>query len=342
MESNRWHQSSGEYTGEAAARAAYLWVDTATGGVHNRNHVMPLADYRPPKGAADCYATWMRFTEDLASYARTNSNSKTGRPSVAGYPGPCWAEFFPFDFDSEADPSLAVCDAARFVQFLEAQYRVPADVVRIYWSGNKGISLELSATLFGGFEQSPHLAAVLKERARFLLTGYPTGDLSIYEKLRLWRVPNTRHGKSGLFKVPITTKELFAGDLEAIRELARAPRHLAGLEAAPQPQPLLVNLLTKASGATAAARGGTAVAPRPRGWVAPTLEHLSQGSRNVDLFAVACRLRSAGFTVDETVALLAPHAEHAGFPLDELAQLCGSSSRYPMPNPRPGGTIYVA
>ncbi len=330
------------YSAESpTGRVGFTWVDTAINGVRNRNHVVRLEDFRPLVTAFDCYISWMRFTEDLSFYVQTHISPTTGRPSVSGYPGSSWAEFLPFDFDYEADPSLAVRDAARFVRFLEGQHQVPASLLRICWSGNKGISLELPAALFGGFEPSPLLATSLKELARSLLTDYPTGDLSIYEKLRLWRVPNTRHGKSGLFKVPLTLTELFNEDLKAIRELARAPRHLARSETDSQHQPLLAELLTKVRGATTVG-GETIGLPRPRGWVADTLRHLTQGSRNVDLFAVACRLRNAGFTVDDTIALLAPHAERAGLPLAELEQLCRSSSRYPSPDCRSGGAIRVA
>jgi len=59
-----------------------------------------------------------------------------------------------------------------------------------------------------------------------LLAGIKTADFAIYETLRLWRVPNTRHGGTGLFKIPLATNELFTFNIESIRELARERRSL--------------------------------------------------------------------------------------------------------------------
>src|SRR5688500_16909982 len=98
---------------QAPVRAAYSWVDTATHGAFHRNHIMPRADYNPNRGATDCYITWMRFSKELVDYAAANPSPSTGKPpSVAGYPGPAWAEFFPIDFDCRDCPAEALSDAA--------------------------------------------------------------------------------------------------------------------------------------------------------------------------------------------------------------------------------------
>lgn len=49
-------------------------------------------------------------------------------------------------------------------------------------------------------------------------------DQTICDKTRLWRLVNTRHGKSGLYKVQLEVDELFRLSVEAIKELAQAPR----------------------------------------------------------------------------------------------------------------------
>jgi hypothetical protein len=67
--------------------------------------------------------------------------------------------------------------------------------------------------------------------ARKLAVGLPTADFSIYETLRLWRIPNTRHGVSRLFKIPLTPEELLTSDIGAIRNFAQAPREI---ECAPE------------------------------------------------------------------------------------------------------------
>ena len=79
---------------------SYPYVDTAIGGPHNRNRVMPLDDFHPPVGATDCFRTFLQFSEDLILHMCEHPN-RWGQPSVAGYPGPALATTLPFDFDDE-------------------------------------------------------------------------------------------------------------------------------------------------------------------------------------------------------------------------------------------------
>lgn len=190
----------------------YVYVDTATGGPHNRNHVMKLSEYRPAKSSTDCFTTYLRFTEDLLDYAQENPSPQTGKPSVARFPGPALATFVPFDFDHPKDYSIAMAEAAGFVRMWESRWNLPLEALRIYWSGMKGISIEVPAELFEGFEPSISIAEDLKALAKAMAPDAKTLDLSIYEKLRLWRVPNTKHSDSGLYKVPLTIQELMSSE----------------------------------------------------------------------------------------------------------------------------------
>ena len=325
-------------------QADYLWVDTAMGGVNRRNHVMRREAFRPAVGAVDCYSTWALFTKDFFTYTQAHLSPQTGKPSVGGYPGPCWVETFNADFDAEDDPARALADTARFLRDLEATYGVPVAATRIHWSGNKGIHLELPASLFGITHPAPDLIDRLKQVAVVLLKDYPTADFSIYEKLRLWRVANTRHSKSGLYKIPLTLEELYVGDVQHIRDLSRSSRYLPE---APTDRSAVAPTLATLFASTAISKPGhrpQRLSNRPRGWVAPTLRGLAQGGRNVDLHAIAGRLRRAGFTVDDAYVLLAPHAERSGLDLDELQRLCRSAARYvgPAPDARQGGPVHVA
>ncbi len=186
----------------------FVYVDTATDGFYNRNRVMKLNEYSPPRGASDCFTTYLRFTEDLLDYTRDNISPTTGKPSVAKYPGPAWATFLPFDFDDDKDPKRAIAEAAGCVRTWEDRWSLPPEALRIYWSGMKGISIEVPAELFGGFEASPDIANKLKALALRMAPDAKTLDTTIYEKMRLWRVPNTKHSGIGLYKIPLTVEEL--------------------------------------------------------------------------------------------------------------------------------------
>src|SRR5829696_8071067 len=206
--------------------ADYAYVDTAIGGVFNRNNVMPRDDFRPPPDASDCYATWYQFTEELDSYAATNRSRKTGRsPSVSGYPGACWAGIVYWDCDHQKDPGQARVDALTLVDRLIA-FGIPSEAIGVYFSGKKGFGVEVDAGWLGGFVPGLDLPARVKRLALQLAEGLSTVDSKIYEKLRLLRLPNTKHGGTGLYKVPLTVDELRVLDLDSLRELAKAPRQL--------------------------------------------------------------------------------------------------------------------
>ncbi len=206
-------------------QAVFDYVEVAVGGPSKRGQVMRLSDFAPPADVSDVYMSWLRFTSDLADYAAVNV--RNGRPSVAAYPGPAKAEFFPIDFDAYGDLQPALEDVRALLSRLR-DMGVPDEAVRACWSGRKGFHVELPEELFGGFVRSPDIAEHIKRLAGDLLVGVKA-DFSIYNKMGLWRRPNTMHGKSGLYKVRLSVDELMTASLESIRELASVPRNVSWL-----------------------------------------------------------------------------------------------------------------
>ncbi len=197
-----------------SAWSGYEYVDTAIGGSQNRNKVMKLSDFSPPVDAVDCFTTWLRYDKGMLDYAWENPSPKTGKPpSVSAYPGTALADFVPYDFDCKGNPGKALAEAAGYVRIWEKEWGLPPETLRIYFSGMKGVSIEAPADLFGGFEPAEDIAARLKRLAIKMTPDATTLDTSIYEKMRLWRVPNTKHGESGLYKVRLTAQELLDGTL---------------------------------------------------------------------------------------------------------------------------------
>jgi hypothetical protein len=207
------------------AESDFAYVDTAVGGPQRRNHVVRLTDFAPPRDARDVFVTYCRFTRELVVYAEHNrSVAPHKRPSVAGYRGLAYASFLPVDFDCAENPDRARADALRCITKLSNEHDVPPAALRVFFSGQKGFALELPGALFGGFASAVDVALRLKHLATTLFPGCPTLDMSIYEPLRLWRFPNSRHGTSHLFKTRLSVAELHSMDMDAIRALARSPR----------------------------------------------------------------------------------------------------------------------
>jgi hypothetical protein len=210
-------------TAEAPPLAEFRYVDTAVGGFDRRNNVMTVDEFRPRVGAVDCFRTYFQYTDDILAYMATHPNGN-GHPSVKGYDGPVCTHVLPLDCDDEGDPSRALNDARRAVVGFTTAYDIPPNALGFWFSGHKGISIEIPMVLFGGFPPGSASAAALKRLAGMLFEGHPTVDYDIYDTVRLWRVENSVNGKSDRYKIPLTPGEFFSLNLDAIRHLASKAR----------------------------------------------------------------------------------------------------------------------
>lgn len=139
-----------------------------------------------------------------------------------------------FDLDAEDHLEIAHQDVRLLYNYL--QHNVPSDIIRVYFSGSKGFHVEVSARALG---VSPYmdLARVFRliaEDARKELK-LETLDFAVYEPRRMWRMPNSRHQKTGLYKVVLTESEVF-GDLSQIMEISQQQRAISTREIHFNPQ----------------------------------------------------------------------------------------------------------
>jgi hypothetical protein len=146
--------------------------------------------------------------------------------SPKGYDGPAACCRLVWDID-RPDPDAALADARSLVRFLLERYGTHAERgLGAYFSGAKGFHVALVA--LPGFHPLPHVPAVVKLLC--LTVARRAGvnvDPAIYDRQRLFRLPNTRHPRSGLYKRFLSVEELFQLDAGRIRELARHPAGFA-------------------------------------------------------------------------------------------------------------------
>lgn len=174
-----------------------------------------------------------QFDDGLIEHFRQTGNS------IAGYSGACWCPFVWFDIDRENDLETAQADVARLVEHLT---QTPADsdsdsgliapnteAVLIFFSGSKGFHVGVPIAVFGdgvkpGKEFPKQYKAAALEVAR--RAGVEV-DKSVYDRQRLFRCPNSKHGKTGLYKIPLSFWELTTAlTVDEIRQRARRPRRL--------------------------------------------------------------------------------------------------------------------
>ena len=194
-----------------------------------RNHVVPIGDVAALAESFKrygCYATYGFFSDELLTYMSVQD----GAPSVSGYQGKVWAPYLPIDLDHpELTPALA---AARLLgEFLLTRWRIDPAGMQVYFSGAKGFHIMLDTRLFGRVAPSKNLPVIFDSLRRHLAQELPeplreTVDLSIKDRMRLLRLPNTIHEKSKLYKIILSADELRALAADQIRELAKGPRPL--------------------------------------------------------------------------------------------------------------------
>ena len=196
-----------------------------------RNHVVSVADVPALMKSFNhygCYATYFFFSDEILTYMSTRSEFST--PSISGYEGKVWAPFFPLDLDHpEIEPALAA--ARRLASFFLDRWQIDPRGLQIYFSGSKGFHLMLDTRLFGKIPPSKKLPLIFDSMRRHIAQELPepireTMDLAIKDRVRLWRLPNTVHEKSKLYKILLDADNLQALGADEIRGRALQMRLL--------------------------------------------------------------------------------------------------------------------
>lgn len=151
------------------------------------------------------YCTWYAYErEPLYAYCAGNDWSikdfhKT-KPLL-------YFDFIPFDFDAD-NAETAFNNALAFVLWLERQ-GIPAEHFSIWLSGSKGFHVEVSRLAFDTESPSLDILRRLKQFCERLVKQLKAEDsafevdMQLYSATRLYRVWNTKHKKTGLYKTHI-------------------------------------------------------------------------------------------------------------------------------------------
>lgn len=190
---------------------------------------MPLliaaASVNPPfDPTREQYATAFHYDRAMLTHLKANGGSS------AGFTGAVWSMALHFDLDAADDLPPALEAGRRLTTTLLHRYPALADGdVEIFYSGGRSVHVELP--LPHRPEPGPTFHLVCRKLAFRLakLAGVDTVggvkfDEGNYDKVRLWRLVNSRHAKTGLHKVRIDYDELMHLNAEGIRALAVAPR----------------------------------------------------------------------------------------------------------------------
>ena len=228
-----------------------------------------------------CYRTVYNFTESFLEYAQKNGH-------LQGYNDQVYADYFPVDIDctslDEAKSQLTYLSL-----LLEKDAGIDMEDYYIYFSGSKGFHVHLPIGYLGPINKS--LPSAFKQVGLMLKSVGVNIDLKIYDINRIFRIENTKHAKTGLYKTKICRNDLIAG-MDHIKELAK------------EGQAYLDELKTT-SGTTMSHsffQKAFIDSPRPRNVLTPVSTLWSDHPENTDrdntLFRLACYLRDKGLHQD--------------------------------------------
>lgn len=141
--------------------------------------------------------------------------------STRGYDGPCAAPWLWFDLDG-ADLDAVLGDARRLAMGILHHYCTLDDALLLFFSGSKGVHVGLPVTWNPKPSVTFHRAARHFAEALAAAAGVKI-DAGVYDKVRLFRAPNSRHPKTGLYKRRLTLNEMLHLDAARVRQLATAP-----------------------------------------------------------------------------------------------------------------------
>lgn len=129
---------------------------------------------------------------------------------------------FYMDFDS-SDLSISYEEVQKVVLYLEET--TPSDGIRVYFSGKKGFHAEIDSAVLG-IAPSVDLPGIFRFIAGKIRDelNLRTLDFAVYDARRMWRLPNSAHQLSGLFKVELGRELLLGGSTSAILEYAQQPQ----------------------------------------------------------------------------------------------------------------------
>lgn len=205
----------------------YCFVDFASryqpGFRNNIVHVEEVPCLVKKYKSYECYATCFFFTEKLREYVKEKG-------SVGGYDGIAFAPYLVLDID---DPKIgeALNSARKILLLLLKDWKLPSEAVQCYFSGSKGFHITIDSGVFGDIKPSRDLHVEFSNvRGAIAEQSGVDMDLTIKDKLRLFRIPNTINRKSGLYKIQLAICDIMELETAEIIEKAKKPQELINVD----------------------------------------------------------------------------------------------------------------
>lgn len=172
----------------------------------------------------DWYASTYYYEQNALDYYKTKQSLKGFRDVKTDK---LW-----FDFDDDNNLDNARKDAKEVITRLKSA-GINESSIDVYFSGGKGFEVSVRTNKMLNRTQVEHLAVNVFGK------DLTTFDTSLYDENQILRLPNTRHQKTGLYKVQLSIAQLNL-PIEAIKKHAETSRPIKLKETSDLKEELLV------------------------------------------------------------------------------------------------------
>jgi archaellum biogenesis ATPase FlaH len=190
-----------------------MYVELIEGAITNRGNILPIGSIGTKRRDVETYISLFPFTKDILDYVKIHG-------SIKGYRGKHACTYICIDIDKDGDLEGARQSTLQVIEQLNSLYNIAPDELFIFFSGNKGFHVYLVDRLLGLQNRFfDNIGEGVKGFISKRLEGIPDVDLIIYEDHRIIRVVNSKHAKSGLYKIELSYDDL-QKPIEEIKTLA--------------------------------------------------------------------------------------------------------------------------
>lgn len=164
----------------------------------------------------ECFLSAFQFDDGFRNHLESTGSTK-------GFGGPCWSPWLRFDIDRDGELQVALENTRRLCVIITERYRVADDDLLVFYSGSKGFHCGLPTAMWCP-EPSDIFHRVARRFAENIAESAGVSiDTSIYDRVRCFRAPNSRHPRTGKHKRRLAVDGLMHLSLSAILDLAANP-----------------------------------------------------------------------------------------------------------------------
>jgi hypothetical protein len=288
----------------------------------------------------EAYLSAFQFDASFAEHL-----ARTGSP--AGFDGSTWSPFVWLDVDRDESAggiARALTDTRRLVDTLDERYAVRRCLLVPFVSGGKGLHLGIPTALWAPPAAADFHAVARKFAETIAAEAGVAVDVGVFDRVRAFRAPNSRHPKTGLHKRFVPVEILDTVTVNGVLDLARTPEAFDPPSTDGIASADMLVAVWDAAGRAVTANAAAAEQRREEvasGERAVTVNKLTravlngevvEGNRHRLIFSAAANLREVGCSPSAVHALLTEPALDTGLPPKEVARQidCGIAAVHPL------------